>query len=165
MSDSESPTLGDRSAELVDFFRSCIGDPNVMSVGGPPFTRWLAPTLVEVDAGRVVFDVVAREEMTNPAGLLHGGIQCAILDDAIGLAAHTLGRDGFHLSVNLATDYLGPASLGDTVRATGEIVRQGGRIVHARGRLAHLDGTPIAAASSNLVRSPSTELDLPSLDG
>lgn len=66
-----------------------------------------------------MIDYLIREEMTNPAGRLHGGIQCAMLDDVIGLAAYTLGRDGFHLSVNLATDYLGRADAGEVVRAEG----------------------------------------------
>ena len=113
--------------------------------------------LVEVDPGRIVMDYTVREEMANPAGLLHGGVQCAMLDDVIGLAAFTLGRDGFHLSINLATDYLGSVAVGSTVRATGVIARAGNRIVHASGELATVDdGRAIARGASNLLWSPHT---------
>ncbi|MEZ5230909.1 MAG: PaaI family thioesterase [Acidimicrobiales bacterium] len=129
--------------ETVEFFRACIGSADVWA-GGPPFTRWLGGVLVE------------RDEMANPAGLLHGGMQCAMLGDAVGLAAFTLGRDGFHLSINLATDYLASAAVGATVRATAEIARAGLRVVHASATLSDPDGRTLASASSNLLWSPQT---------
>ena len=75
----------------------------------------MAGTLIEVERGVIEMSIVVRPEMTNPAGYLHGGTQCAMLDDAMGTACATLGYETAFLSTNLNIDYLGTAISGDTV--------------------------------------------------
>jgi hypothetical protein len=52
----------------------------------------LGLALVEVEFGRAVFEGVPEEQVTNPAGAVHGGWALTLIDSAAGCAAHsTLG--------------------------------------------------------------------------
>ncbi len=119
----------------------------------PPFTRWLDGVLTEVEEGEVTMEFMVREEMANPVGLLHGGVENAIIDDAIGIAVLTLGQRTFFMSVNLAVDYLGRAEVGETVIARARVLRRGRRVLNAQCELVNGDGAVIARGTSNLVRS------------
>ena len=100
--------------------------------------------------------------MTNPAGILHGGIMAAMLDDLIGLTVHLTAEDTFFASVNLAIDYLAAARIGDEVIGRTRIVRRGKRIVNAEGTLELPDGTLLAHATSNLAATPRFSMPAPS---
>jgi uncharacterized protein (TIGR00369 family) len=109
-----------------------------------------------VQLGEVVVEFDVREEMTNPAQILHGGIICAMLDDVIGMSSATLGYAGFLISIDFHVDYLGKAKKGDKVVATAKIIREGHRIVHAEAQLKDSQENPIATANSNLLRTTKT---------
>lgn len=115
----------------------------------PCLTKWLGGTLVEAERGSIAMEITTRSEMTNPSGYLHGGIQCAMLDDAMGTACATLGYTRQFLSTNLTVDYLGTARAGEKVVVRGYIYREGNSLMHAVGEITK-DGVVIAKAQSNL---------------
>ncbi|WP_317046934.1 PaaI family thioesterase [Spirosoma aerolatum] len=115
--------------------------------------RWLNGTLREVAYGRLVADFKIRDDMTNPANVLHGGAASAILDDMIGVMVYALGREQAYTSVNLAVDFLHAARLGDVVRVTTEVIRAGKNIVHCEGRIEATDGKVIAKCATNLIQT------------
>jgi uncharacterized protein (TIGR00369 family) len=117
----------------------------------PPFTRWLNGRLVAVDRGLVTMRWVVREEAINAAGILHGGIQAAMLDEVMGTAVATLDLPSFHISIDLNITFLGRAKLGDTVTGTGRVIREGRRLVYCEGELVDAEGKLMARASSNLI--------------
>lgn len=135
----------------LDFFRSQIGHD--MSVSPSPLGRWLNGTIRAADFGRLVADYTVREELTNPAQVMHGGAAAAILDDLIGAMVFTLGREYAYTSVNLNVDFLHAARRGDIVTATAEVVRAGKNIIHAEGRIVAADGKLIAKATTNLIQT------------
>jgi acyl-coenzyme A thioesterase 13 len=137
---------------MVAGLSAAIGLADVWAAG-PPFTRWLGGVLRAVEVGAIAMEFTVREEMTNPVGFLHGGVQCAIMDDAIGLAGATLGDEKFLLSVNLTVDYLSKAKVGERVIADARIVREGRKVVNAECRLTSSDGRLISRGTSNLLRS------------
>ncbi len=55
----------------------------------PPIIAMLEGSIVEADAGRVVFTLTPAEWMFNPIGSVHGGIAATILDSCMGCAVHT----------------------------------------------------------------------------
>lgn len=112
-------------------------------------TKWIGGTLIEADRGAIEVEITATKEMTNPAGFLHGGIQCAMIDDAMGWACATLGYSQQFLSTNLNVDYLGFAREGDTVRVRAYIYREGSTMLHAVGEIKK-DSVVIAKAQSNI---------------
>lgn len=135
----------------LDFFRSQVNQD--MSASISPLGRWLNGTIRAADFGRLVAEYVVRDELTNPAGVLHGGAASAILDDLIGAMVFTLGREFAFTSVNLNVDFLHAARLGDTVTATAEVVRAGRNMIHCEGQIVAADGKVIAKCATNLVQT------------
>ncbi|WP_240625573.1 PaaI family thioesterase [Spirosoma pollinicola] len=124
-----------------------------MSGSISPFGRWLNGTIRVADYGRLVADFMIREEMTNPAGVLHGGAGAAILDDLVGAMVFTLGREYAYTSVNLTLDFLHAARLGEVVTATAEVIREGKNIVHCEGRIVAANGKIITKCATNLIQT------------
>lgn len=118
-----------------------------------PFTHWLQGVIRRAEEGAVTVEFLVRDQMTNPAGLLHGGVQAAMIDEVIGMTVASLGSDTFFVSVNLAIDHLGQARAGDTVCAAGRIHRAGGKVINAGCELTDLTGRLIARGSSNLLKT------------
>lgn len=115
----------------------------------PCLTKWLGGTIIEVTRGVIELEIKTNRSMTNPAGYLHGGTQCAMIDDAMGWACATLGYEHQFLSTNLNVDYLGTARAGDTVRVRAYIYREGSTLLHVVGEIRKGD-TVIAKSQSNV---------------
>ena len=71
------------------FLQSFIGK----ELSGSPshYMNWLKPVVLSAERGELIFSYLVRKEMTNPAGLLHGGVTAGIIDDLIGATVYTLG--------------------------------------------------------------------------
>lgn len=119
----------------------------------PPFTKWLNGRIIGAKRGEVFLEIDVRKEMSNPTGILHGGMQSAILDDVIGITTITLGYAGFLISIDMHVDFLGKVKIGETIKAHGKIVREGSHIFHADGELIDINGKVIATATSNLLKT------------
>jgi len=115
----------------------------------PCLTKWLGGTIVDVARGMMETEIKVNRNMTNPAGYLHGGTQCAMIDDAMGWACASLGYEHQFLSTNLNVDYLGTARAGDVVRVKAYIYREGSTLLHAVGEIKKGE-TVIAKAQSNV---------------
>jgi len=118
-----------------------------------PVGRWLEGILRELTDHSVTFEFEVREEMTNPYGVLHGGIIAAMADDVIGTAVFGLCDAETFTSVNLSLDYLSSVNLGETVYATGTILREGRRMIYAECELTDDAGETVAKATTNLVKT------------
>lgn len=134
---------------LIEMLRARIGTP--LDDIPSPLGVWLGGTLRAVadDGLEVAFTV--REEMTNPAQVLHGGIVAAIADEMLGMSVIVFSGGRYHASVNLNVDYLAPARAGDTIVARSRIVRLGSRLVNAECTLHAANGHMLARATSNLI--------------
>ncbi|HOO70598.1 MAG TPA: PaaI family thioesterase [Spirochaetota bacterium] len=116
-------------------------------------TAWLDGRLLSIERGRVSIEYLIREEMTNPNGFLHGGIQATMLDDCIGIICASLGYDTTALSIDLHVNFLGQARKGDLLVASAEIEREGGSVIHAQASLVREDGDKVATVLSNILIS------------
>lgn len=135
----------------LNFLRSQIGHSLSNSIS--PLSRWLNGTIRVADHGRLVADFIIREELTNPAGVLHGGAAAAILDDLIGTMVFALGREYAYTSVNLSIDFLHAARTGDVITAQADVVRAGKNIIHCEGSIVAADGKVIAKCATNLIQT------------
>ena len=135
---------------MLEVFRSAIGKK---LEGAPPFTSWLDGKIISCSPGEIEIAFLVRPEMTNPAGLLHGGVQSAIHDDVIGMAGLTLAQAGIMLSIDLHVNFLGKATAGQTVKARARFVRTGKRISHAVCEIVDEDGRIISRGDSNLLKT------------
>ena len=95
-----------------------------------PFMNWLKPTLINAEKGSLHCSYVIREEMTNPYGILHGGITAGIIDDLIGATVFILGLQHRFTTVNNNIDYFAPAKLGDMITAKTTVIKQGKTIIN-----------------------------------
>lgn len=111
-----------------------------MLAGRLPFSH-IAETLdfalVEVDAGKAVFQGTPQLKHYNPLGSVHGGWYATLLDSALGCAVHTMLPPGrayttAELSVNIvraATSDSGP------LRAIGTVLHCGRQLATAEARI------------------------------
>jgi acyl-coenzyme A thioesterase 13 len=135
---------------IVEFFRSSIGKK---LEAAPPFTQWLDGRIVSCNVGELEITFKVRPEMANPTGLLHGGVQAAIIDDVIGMTSATLGEEGFMLTIDLHANYLGKVEVGQTVKARARFIRTGKRISHAVCEILDEQGNLVCRGDSNLMKT------------
>lgn len=136
--------------EKLALLRASIGKE--FSNSPSPLGRWLKGVVKEADKGSIAMEFTIRDEMTNPVGILHGGIAAAMIDDMIGATILSLGRTSFYASINLVVDYLSSAKSGDIVTAKTRIVRLGRNVINAECVLQHSNEKLIARGVSNLLK-------------
>lgn len=130
-------------------FKELIGK-EAKDVSPSPFGRWLNGKLIEASAGSLTIEFVVREELTNPAGIMHGGAIAGLIDEVIGMTTFSLGKTGFYVAVNLNIDFLRPGKLGEKLRVVSEVIRDGRTMAHAECKVYNEEGKLIAKAASNL---------------
>jgi acyl-coenzyme A thioesterase 13 len=133
----------------ITFYRKYIGQ--TITTAPSPLSNWLRGTILKVEENQLVIGFTVREEMTNPAKLLHGGMIAAIMDDVIGMNLFVSGTDGFYVSVSLHVDFLQAAPLGAEVHAISTIVRKGKRLINASCDLQLPNGILLARGSAQLI--------------
>jgi acyl-coenzyme A thioesterase 13 len=148
----EQEEISKRSEQMLEIFRAMKGK-KMEDFPVPPFTKWLNGTVIDAKRGEVELEFDVRPEMANPTGLLHGGMQCALMDDTIGVTTATLGYEGFLITIDFHVDYLGKVKVGEKVRVRAQIVREGRKIVHAMAEIYDTEGNLVATSSSNLSKT------------
>ncbi len=138
------------SNPILEWMQENLG--KTMSEAPTPVGRWLNGVLREAREGELVGDFTVRPEMTNPVGILHGGMIAAIMDDFIGATIFSLGRDGFYTTIDLSVDYFASANEGDVVTAKTRLVKAGQRVIHGECDLFNAEGRLLARGRTNLLR-------------
>jgi uncharacterized protein (TIGR00369 family) len=154
--------MSEKTNPMLELFRAFIGKK---LEGAPPLTAWLDGRIVSCNPGEMEVRFATRPEMANPAGLLHGGIQAAIMDDVIGMTATTVEEEGFMLSIDLHVNYLGKIEVGRPVVARARFVRSGRRVAHAVCELLDEEGRVVSRCDANLIKAniePEYSKNLPS---
>lgn len=141
-----------RSDNMIKLFNS-FKEKALEDFPVPPFTKWLNGKIVEARYGFLELEFEIRSEMANPTGLLHGGMQCALMDDTIGMMTATLGYEGFPISIDFHVDYLGKVKVGERVKVIGKTIREGKNIIHAIAEIYNMEGKLISTGNSNLLKT------------
>ncbi|WP_461790827.1 PaaI family thioesterase [Pedobacter sp.] len=116
--------------DRLKVFQSLIGKEVTQSPSN--FMNWLKPTVIAAEIGSLHCSYLVRKEMTNPFGVLHGGVTAGIIDDLIGATVFTLGLDHRYTTVNNSIDYFAPAKEGDLIAARTRIVKRGRTIINVQ---------------------------------
>ena len=116
----------------------------------PAIAQTLDFALVEVDAGRALFQGRPLPRHLNPMGGIHGGWFATLLDSALGCAVHSMmpagrGYTTAELSVNMVR---GLTTKVARVRAEGKVIHSGRQLATAEARLYGADGTLYAHATT-----------------
>ncbi len=118
--------------------------------------RLLGMRLDELDAGHVVFSLDTHPELSNPLGIVHGGVAATLLDSAMGCAVHSLLAPGEgYTTLDLHVHYVRPVPLDlGRITATGSIVHRGRRMATAEGRVADATGRLLAHGTTTCMVFP-----------
>jgi uncharacterized protein (TIGR00369 family) len=104
--------------------------------------------LVETGDGTAVVDLIPTDDMANASGFLHGGIISTLADSAMGRSVHTIKPGVVRAtSFDLKLNFINPAKIGESLRATGKVVHAGRRTVVTECRVEDRNGKLIATAS------------------
>lgn len=115
-------------------------------------SKFLHGTLLAAEEGTLTIEYLVREEMLNPAKVLHGGIITTMMDDAIGATVYTLGHDVFFTTVNFAVDFFASVRLGEKVTAITKIIKQGANVINAQCELYKAEKL-VARGYTNLLKT------------
>jgi uncharacterized protein (TIGR00369 family) len=130
----------------IDFLRA-IKDGKIPAA---PVLSLIGFRLVEVDVGRVVFEFDPAEYQYNPAGTVHGGVACAVLDSAAACAVHSTLPAGMALTtLEVKINYVRPIkSETGPMRCEGTLIHKGSRTAVAEARMLDANGLLYAYAVS-----------------
>ncbi|MBD3341493.1 MAG: hotdog fold thioesterase [Candidatus Lokiarchaeota archaeon] len=142
-----------KNANILKHLTSAIGNnlPDLHKI--PMITSKYNGKLISVSRGEIRVQFLIQPQMTNPLGILHGGMQCTLIDDIIGIAVATLGNDVFSMSINLQINYLGKAKLGEKIYISARIIREGRNIIHASAKISDINDKIISVAQSDLLKT------------
>jgi uncharacterized protein (TIGR00369 family) len=117
----------------------------------PPIAMLMGMYPIEVERGRVLFEVRPDESAYNPIGLVHGGLVCTLADSVAGCAVHTTLDAGVgYTSIDITVNYLRPVTLDSgLLRATGVVTKPGRRVALASVEIHDGAGKLVATGSSN----------------
>jgi uncharacterized protein (TIGR00369 family) len=87
-------------------------------------------------------------------GIVHGGIQAAMLDEVVGRVAMIGDHHRFMMSVKLNVKFRHPVPVSTPLKIVGRIVRLRGRLGKAEGMIQLPDGTIACEAALTLVDVP-----------
>ncbi len=115
----------------------------------PPVLTLLGGVIREVDtaAGRLRTDYVGAPSFLNPAGMVQGGMLCAMLDDlCASLVDATLAPGEAVATLNLNVSFLRGARPGP-LQGLSAMVRRGRDIAYVNAELRQ-EGEPVATATA-----------------
>jgi uncharacterized protein (TIGR00369 family) len=104
--------------------------------------------VVEAAPGRAVIEMDAKPEMTNFAGLVHGGFLSMLADSAMGRALHaTLPEGERHVTFDLKMNFISAARPEERLRASANVIHSGRRTALVECRVEGPDGGLLATAT------------------
>ena len=113
-----------------------------------PAWAWMGFQLVETGTGTATVEMTPTEAMANSSGFLHGGIISTLADSAMGRSVHTIKPGVVRAtSFDLKLNFINPAKIGESLRATGKVVHAGRRTVVTECRVEDRNGKLVATAS------------------
>ncbi|WP_238446976.1 PaaI family thioesterase [Azohydromonas australica] len=115
----------------------------------PGFIGLVGPLWTRKEESVWAYGLLATNEHTNPAGVVHGGLLTTLVDHALSsIAWESSGRRAC-VTVQLDTQFLSAAREGQFLEARGRVVRATSSLVFMQGEIS-VGGSAIVAASAVL---------------
>jgi acyl-coenzyme A thioesterase 13 len=151
------------SNPVLDFLKTIIGKN--LNDSPSPVGRWLNGKLVAIEPGKASIEYIVRNEMTNPLGTLQGGVFATMMDDTLGVAVYSLGKDKLYVAANFYLDYLEGVKEEEKVIVTANILREGNSILNVDMKMTNPEGKLLATGKCNLAVKNVDGLVLPRYKG
>lgn len=117
-----------------------------------PFAKMIGMELLDMRPNEAVIKIDMRDELRQPAGLLHGGVTATLIDTAMAFAVITrLSDDERASTIDLTVHYLRPHTEG-TFTCTAKVVRAGKRIFTVSADVVNEQDKLIATAVSTYIK-------------
>ncbi len=125
--------MSDSTKEIHPIVKRMLLDDNM--------TAWLKAEVHECRPGFCRLSMIARKEMSNGFGIIHGSITFALADSAIAFAANAHGRHA--VSLNTSIRHLAPVKPGDTITAEATVTTLKHRVVNVDAIIINQDGVRV----------------------
>ena len=107
----------------------------------PPFAKFLGIKIVEITPDRVLAELVAREDLNNRFGIMHGGAIIALADNCGGTAASANLKDGqTTTTIESKTNFFAAVPIGDVAKAECTALHKGRTTMVWQTRITRNDG-------------------------
>jgi 1,4-dihydroxy-2-naphthoyl-CoA hydrolase len=117
------------------------GAINELAHQQPPFAQFLGMKITHVSPQRVTAELVAREELNNRFGLLHGGAIMALADNLGGTATTANLKAGQSTTtIESKTNFFAAIPIGDTAYAECTALHRGRTTMVWQTRVTRGDG-------------------------
>jgi 1,4-dihydroxy-2-naphthoyl-CoA hydrolase len=107
----------------------------------PVFSKLLGARITHASRERLEAELVVRDDLANPRGILHGGVLMALADHLGGAATFAnLSAGAATTTIESKTNFFAPVSRGDTVRAQCTPLHRGRTTMVWETRIFRSDG-------------------------
>jgi len=112
----------------------------------PHYRDLIGEEVVRGETGEAEVRIAAQPFLMNRSGVVHGGVICTLLDEAIGWAAYSSAGEGVRLvTAELKINFLEGAT-GGVLTGQGRVIRQGKHLVVGEGDVFDQGGKRLARA-------------------
>ena len=87
------------------------------------FSQWLGMQIIEIKEGYSKIKMLARNEMINGLGIVHGGIAFSLGDTAFAFACNS--RNNLSVALDTSINFLKPVHPGDELTAEAKEIHNG----------------------------------------
>ena len=129
-----------------------------------PFFNLIGLEVLDAEPGRSTTSIAFRPDLTQPFGIIHGGVIATLIDTGIAHALLLTERfqqlrqeGGALVSVDLRVKYFRPVSEG-TMRCESVITRMGRQVIHAESVVTNDAGKEVARGDSIYMVVPGKQL-------
>jgi uncharacterized protein (TIGR00369 family) len=122
----------------------------------PPIAAALKFELVEVEAGRALFEGAPEFAFYNPIGVVHGGYAATLLDSCMGCAVHaSLPAGQAYTTLEFKVNFVRAITeKTGRVRAEGRVIHPGNRAATAEGKVYDAQGKLLAHGTTTCLVFP-----------
>jgi uncharacterized protein (TIGR00369 family) len=129
-----------------------------------PFFRLIGLEILDVGPGWSKTKLPFRDDLAQPAGIMHGGMITTLIDTGIAHAlmindhpADLRSDDTALVSVDVRVKFLRPVS-DEAVYCDAKVVRRGRQILHAEAIATDVDGREVARGDAIYMAVPRTQV-------
>ncbi len=141
-----------------DYPRKLVNDePENRCFGCSPHNaRGLQLEFEELGPGEIRSSYAAEADLDGAPGVVHGGVQAALLDEMTGIAIHSAypDEDHFVVTAEFKLRYRRPVLSGIPLLLTGQFLRNEGRNFFAEGQIRNEANEVLTQAEARWVKIP-----------
>lgn len=101
------------------------------------------------EAGEASTELSVPDRFAGWSGVVHGGIVCTLLDEAMAKAAMAAGHTV--VTAELSVRYVAPVPTGTTCRVEGKVLEARRRLVLTEGKVSGSEGIVYATATAKMI--------------